>query len=429
LSGISRTSDSSALFRKEALESQHVALEGGIVLVPQLSGHLIALAAALVTATIVAALFMGSYTRRVTVAGQLVPAAGVLRVHAPQAGVVLEKRVKEGQSVKKGDVLYVVSSDRLGAEARDLQADIGARIDERKRLLEFELARNSRAERDDLSHLGRRLAALKSESQAIERQIDQQKRRVTMAEETRARYQGLAERDYIAKEQFLQKELDLSEQQSRLTALQRDLLANQREIAATQRDTDSLRSRSDSQSAVLKRGISSSAQERTELEARRLLVVAAPEAGTVTLVSAEVGQMVDPAKPLVTVLPSGSPLEARLYAPSRTIGFVRINDAVSLRHQAFPYQKFGQQDGVVTAISTSAVPSSELAGFALNDAGVNEPVYAITVRLAAQTITAYGEARPLQAGMRVDADIRQDTRKLYEWLLEPLYSVSGRWQR
>lgn len=429
MSGTSRTSDTSALFRPEALESQHVALEGGIVLVPHLSGYVIALAAALVTATVIAALFTGSYTRRATVAGQLVPAAGVLRVHAPQVGVVLEKRVNEGQIVKKGDVLYVVSSEKLGAGARDLQADIGARIDERKHLLEFELARNTRAERDDLSHLGRRLSTLKSESQVIERQIEQQTRRVTMAEDTRVRYQSLAERDYIAREQLLQKELDLSEQQSRLTVLQRDLLANQREIAATQRDADALRSRSDSQGAVLKRGISSSVQERTELESRRLLTITAPESGVVTLVSAEVGQVVDPAKPLVTVVPSGSPLEARLYSPSRTIGFVRVGDAVSLRHQAFPYQKFGQQEGVVTAISTSAVPSTELAGFTLPDAAVNEPVYAITVRLAAQSITAYGEARPLQAGMRVDADIRQETRKLYEWLLEPLYSVSGRWQR
>ena len=59
---------------------------------------------------------------------------------------------------------------------------------------------------------------------------------------------------------------------------------------------------------------------------------------------------------------------------------------------------------------------------------VGEPVYAITVELAGQTINANGQPRPLQAGMRVDADIFQETRKLYEWLLEPLFSVTGRVQ-
>ena len=68
-------------------------------------------------------------------------------------------------------------------------------------------------------------------------------------------------------------------------------------------------------------------------------------------------------------------------------------------------------------------------GFTLPDTAAGEPVYAITVKLAAQTMTAYGEPRALQPGMRVDADILQETRKLYEWLLEPLYSISGKWQR
>ena len=429
MNGTSPHSKNTALFRDEAIQELHAAQEGRIVLAPRLSGTLVAIAALAVTATVVAALLLGSYTRRASVSGQLLPSGGVLRVHTPQSGVVVEKRVAEGRAVKKGDVLYVINSERLGAGARDLQADIGTQIGERKRLLEFEISRNARAEKDDLAHLSRRIATLRSEGQVIERQIEQQRQRVAIAEDARARYQGLADRDYIAREQFVQKEVELSEQVSRLTTAQRDLLANQREIATTQREVDTLRSRTDNQNAVLQRGISSSSQELTELESRRLVVVTAPESGTATLVSAEPGQIADPLKPLVNIVPSNSPLEARLYAPSRTVGFVRIGDVVSLRHQAFPYQKFGQQAGVVSAIATTAVPSTELVGFALPDSTVGEPVYAITVKLAAQTMTAYGEPRALQPGMRVDADILQESRKLYEWLLEPLYSISGKWQQ
>jgi membrane fusion protein len=28
--------------------------------------------------------------------------------------------------------------------------------------------------------------------------------------------------------------------------------------------------------------------------------------------------------------------------------------------------------------------------------------------------------------LRLDADILQETRKLYEWMLEPLYSITGK---
>ena len=59
-------------------------------------------------------------------------------------------------------------------------------------------------------------------------------------------------------------------------------------------------------------------------------------------------------------------------------------------------------------------------------AGAGEPLYRITVDLSAQTIMAYGEARPLQIGMQLEADIMQERRKLYEWVLEPLISITGK---
>ena len=39
---------------------------------------------------------------------------------------------------------------------------------------------------------------------------------------------------------------------------------------------------------------------------------------------------------------------------------------------------------------------------------------------------AYGKTQPLQAGMLLEADVLQDTRRLYEWVLEPLYSLTGK---
>lgn len=48
------------------------------------------------------------------------------------------------------------------------------------------------------------------------------------------------------------------------------------------------------------------------------------------------------------------------------------------------------------------------------------------VELETQSIAVYGNAQPLQAGMLLEADIIQDRRRLYEWALEPIYSVTGK---
>ncbi|MDP0864417.1 hypothetical protein Q8F77_28570, partial [Klebsiella pneumoniae] len=57
-----------------------------------------------------------------------------------------------------------------------------------------------------------------------------------------------------------------------------------------------------------------------------------------------------------------------------------------------------------------------------------EQLYRLRVTLDDQAVTAYGQPRPLQSGMLLDADIFQFTRRLYEWVLEPPYSLTGKRQ-
>lgn len=413
------------LFRDAVLKARSARSLGQIILTPHPRTTWLVVISAVLGTLVVLFLTYGTYTRRATVTGQLVPSTGVIRVHTPQAGVVLERKVNEGQVVSKGDVLFVLNSDRLGSGAREIQADIGQQVDERRRSLEAELARNKGVEAAEIGHLERRAGTLRAEQQSIERQMDQQRIRLKLAEDARKRYQGLADQDYIAREQLFQKEAELSEQQSRLQALERDALVAQRELATTLREIENTRVRYANQNGLLERGVSSAQQELTEVEARRRVVITAPESGRATLVSGEAGQSVDTTRPLLNLVPSDAKLEVRLYAPSRTMGFIRPGDTVLLRYQSFPYQKFGQHEGVVASVSNNAVTSTELAGFQIPDVPPGEPVYAIVVTLKQQNVTAYGKQWPLSAGMRLDADILQETRRLWEWMLEPLYSITG----
>ena len=119
-----------------------------------------------------------------------------------------------------------------------------------------------------------------------------------------------------------------------------------------------------------------------------------------------------------------------MFAPSSAVGFVRANQQVQLRYQAFPYQKFGHHAGQVLQVSRTPLQAAELAGLplpeAMKGAASAEPLYRITVDLDQQAVQAYGQAQPLAAGMQLEADVLLDRRRLIEWVFEPLLSVTGR---
>jgi membrane fusion protein len=150
----------------------------------------------------------------------------------------------------------------------------------------------------------------------------------------------------------------------------------------------------------------------------------APVNGLVSAQLVQQGQSVQPGQVVLTILPANSPLQAHLLVPSRAIGFVDHGDAVQVRYQAFPYQKFGHYQGKVLRVSRTALGNAEL-----NSLGVaqpQEPMYRVVVELDQQFVKAYGKAEALRPGLLLEADILGDQRKLWEWLLEPLYSVSGK---
>ena len=135
---------------------------------------------------------------------------------------------------------------------------------------------------------------------------------------------------------------------------------------------------------------------------------------------------------IAVIVPAGAKLQAQLFGPSRAIGFVRPGDRVLLRYAAFPYQKFGQYEGSVASISRSAVSPSELpqrlSGLTALY-GTDEPLYQIVVDPAHQVAAAYGEAVPLRPGMQLEADVLAETRRLVEWVLDPLFTLTGNWHR
>ena len=416
------------LFRRAALAAQKPKSFGEILLVRPLSYRLLSAAAVLCTLAIVALFTWGSYTKRSSVTGQLVPDAGLLRMYPPQSGIVTSKLVGEGQAVRAGESLYLITGERQSDTMGSVLAGISEQLGVRQASLQRELERTRQLQREEQDGLRRQVEALASELDKIDSLLAGQRARVGLAEETSARYQSLLDQDYISREQRQQKHEELLDQQARLKSIEREQIALRRELGLRRENLAGLRLKHENQQAQIERIISSTSQELGESEGRRLLAIVAPIDGTATAVVAEVGQAVDGRRPLLSIVPAGSLLTAQLYAPSRAVGFVRPGAPVLMRYQAYPYQKFGHARGSVVSVARTALPAGEISALLPPgvDAQGSEPLYLITVALEQQTIDAYGVAQPLQAGMLLEADVLQESRRLYEWVLEPLFSLSGK---
>jgi membrane fusion protein len=123
-----------------------------------------------------------------------------------------------------------------------------------------------------------------------------------------------------------------------------------------------------------------------------------------------------------TLLPKDSPLHAELLVPTRAIGFVHAGQAVTLRYEAFPYERFGQFSGKVESVGKTIWT----AGDSVGPIAVREPVYRIIVDLERQQVAAGPDAFPLRAGMVASADLLMEKRTLLEWLFQPVIQLRER---
>jgi len=428
-----------SLFRPEVMAAKRGEWFGRVILVRPLSFAFLTAFAVLCAGAILAFLFYGEYTKRAQVTGLLVPDRGLIKVMAQQAGVVVERRVKEGQVVKEGEVLYVLSSERLtdsltpAGDGRQVGVGTNAAILDtgraRQENLKDEHTQQARLTAQQHEQLTRRILDLRAEAAKLDNEIATQAERVASARSQYQRHKSLAEQHFLSELALQQKQDDLLDQQGRHQALQRNRLTLARELASAQSELAQLPARSQREQAQIARLVSELEQTGVTTEAQRRILVTAPQDGTVTAILAEPGQT-STSQPLLTLLPANARLEAQLYVPSRAAGFIEPGQKVLIRYAAYPYQKFGQYVGKViyvsrTALSPQEIPA-QLAGAAPQGQGGGEGLYRIQVTLAAQSATAYGKPQPLAAGMALEADVLQDTRSLIEWVLEPLYSLKGK---
>ena len=361
------------------------------------------------------------------VSGYLVPDRGVIRLVTPQVATVVESHVAEGRAVRRGDVLFVLAVGQATLSG-DTQAAVQSSIESRTRSLQSAARQRSQLEQTQLAAIDRQIDEMQRELDSMALESDLQRQRLVLAEQAQSQYEALRNDNFVSSAQVRTKAEEVLNVKAQLQGLARQRAARLREIATLQAQRRELPLQAQSAQGAIDRDLAALAQQAAETEARQRIVVRAPQDGVVSGVLAAPGQTVTPAVALASLLPADAKLQAQLFAPSSAVGFVRANQQVQLRYQAFPYQKFGHQAGEVIQVSRSPLQASELAGLSLpaSLSASGEPLYRITVALDRQSVAAYGQPQALAPGMQLEADVLLDRRRLIEWLFEPVLGIAGR---
>jgi membrane fusion protein len=413
-----------SLFRTETEQARATSWLGRIVLVRPLSFTFICAAALVITLSLGAFFCVGEYTRKARVTGVLAPTQGVMRVVAPQAGIALKVHAREGERVQIDAPLFAIADTRANRARIEVGALLEANLEARRRALRSQRAHVLAALESEQAGLVQRQRGLARELEQIDTEIDAHADRLALASQGLARARRLEDVGFLSTAAREREEEAAFEQASRVESARRTRLSLAREGAALEHAMTTARFRARAQLATIDLQRAALDQEQAERDAQFNATLVAPISGVVGTVLVEPGQVVTAGMTLATLIPADATLEAHLYTPSRSIGFVRDGQQVLLRYLAYPHQKFGSHRARVVGVSKNPLSPGEL-GFTPAD-GSREPLYRIKAVLDAQTISAYGRPEPLQAGMQVEADVLLDRRRLVEWIFEPLLSLAGR---
>lgn len=418
----------SHLFRKEVFVAQQNKWTGQVILTRPFSFLFLTFCAFLIALCIIIFLIFGSYTNKTTVEGQLLPTMGVVRVYSSDIGTITHKFVEDGNFVKAGEPLFKLSTSRFG-EKGNVQAKLAAEANLKKTLALQELERLKRIHQNEQKNVHNNIHRLNNQLENIKQQITGQNRQIRLAEKTLNKNKFLASQGAVSQQDKMTAESHLLEQRSRLESLKREQNNAIRELDEQKITLSSLPERHKTELSQLNRAITEMNQEILDFDLKSEQTIRASKSGYISTINVDIGQQVEPSKLLLSIVPEQTELVANLYIPSKAVGFIKPKDKVVLRYQAYPYQKFGHATGEIISVARTALGKQELSGLGIiftNPTLLNEPAYLVKVKLEKQTIKAYGENKPLQVGMILEADILHERKKLYEWVLDPLYSISGK---
>lgn len=409
------------LFRTEAIESQRRRLWGEVIIAQPVSHTVLTAALTIFTGIGLVFLVTGSYTKTETVQGYIAPTGGLAQIYATHGGTIANVLVHEGDIVTKGQPLIELSLDTStnnGPVGQKLRVQTQARIE----ATDTEIAAAGTRYDEEAKRLTARITAIKAELASLDQRLTSEAETLKLQEDATRRVAELEANGYRTNLELNQRRQQAMVERSSIQALEQQREQRRGDLKDIQSQLGALPNDRTDKLAQLHSTRSELEQALTQLDINQAYVMAAPLAGRIAALQAEVGQTTTSQTPLVALVPEGSALEANLLVPSRSAGLIQPGQEVRVRVDAFPYQRFGTLTGHVAQVARSTYRPGEL----LAPIPYQDTVYRVTVSLERTSIAAYGDDRPLTPGMTLSGDVVTDRRHFIDWVLDPLRSIQSR---
>ena len=364
----------------------------------------------------------------VVASGEIEPAGEIQKIQHLEGGVIREVSVREGQRVKRGDVLMRLDEGELGTRKQQTATRITNLTLEQRELRQAlgQIATNQ---------LERTPTNPSPDVQRAYRDVQDQRakmfvRELRLADQRIATLQA-KRREYLDEVALLKQQTQAYESLDKVGAIPHTtVLEAQRRIASTETQLAELGgsireaqiSRDDLRAKLkldVYEKLAKVTSEKSELqsELRResaeveRLQVRSPVDGIVKSFNVRVlGGVVAPGSVVAEVVPVGQELMAFTRVAPRDIGNVAVGQKVELKVQAYDYARYGTVSGTVTSISAGT----------FQDEKTGDPYYKVLVSLSQPHAGKDQTKNPLVPGMTLTADILTDRTSLLWYLLAPI---------
>lgn len=364
-------------------------------------------------------------------------------VQPAETGVVRRILVRDGQVVKKGQLLIELDSTataaehsqaddalvsarlavlRLGALASSLDNNRAPTMPSaadlpRERLRAEQTLVSSQFDTYQAKRHGLQagIAQRRAELQTTQATIAPLDESARISKERAEDYGKLVEGKYVGRHEYLLREQeriaaerDRATQQNRVQEIRSALSAAEEELRVLVTDTrqqtlDQLRQATE-QVAQLTPEVAKTGQRD------RLMALRAPVDGLVQQLGVHtVGGVVTPAQPLLAVVPSEEALEVEVTVLNKDIGFVHAHQEVTLKIESFPYTRYGHLTGKILSVSRDSAMDENLGLVFPARVGVDDAALEID-----------GVRVRMTPGMNISAEIKTGRRRVVDYLLGPL---------
>ena len=349
----------------------------------------------------------------VSARGKIIPVGDVKVVQPLETGVITKIHIKEGDYVKKGDVLLEIdpsidTADREGKERNLKYAQLSLeRINAVLAEKEFSPKKQEHAKeiiQAQTAHYQAQRSALKS----LKEEIASLDKVLAITIEDERRQKALVAIGALADNKYRDK---------------------MKERMNLERERDSKDGQVEQLREKLLADYSTNVQGRNSLEAevsslqfkqdKRFII--APASGYIYLLPVKtIGGVVTTAQPVVGIVPEGTPLEVNAIVMNKDIGYVKEGQSCVVKVDTYDFQKYGTIDGKVEIINPYSMEEKE------NKENNRQPEnesggYSVRIKMLKEALkTKKGEEYKVKPGMSVTAEVNVGTRRVIEFFLFPI---------